>query len=142
MTPAGLVVTTDVARMDLDRVHGWLSEEAYWARGRSRAVLDRSLEGSTAYAVLGPGDEGQLAFARVVGDGATYAWLCDVFVDAGARGRGIGSWLVECVVADLTAAGIPRIILATRDAHEVYRRLGFRELGAPGQWMEIDRRDR
>jgi GNAT superfamily N-acetyltransferase len=141
MPPAGLVVTTDVARMDLDRVHRWLSEESYWARGRSRAVFDRSLEGSTAYAVLGPGNDGQLAFARVVGDGATYAWLCDVFVDAKARGRGIGSWLLERVVSDLTAAGIPRIILATRDAHEVYRRLGFRELGAPGQWMEIDRRN-
>src|SRR3954467_14172434 len=142
MTPPGLVITTDVARMDLDRVHRWLSEESYWARGRSRAVLERSLERSTAYAVLGPGDEGQLAFARVVGDGATYAWLCDVFVDASARGQGIGSWLGERAAAAPAAAGIPRIILAPRDAHEVYRRLGFRELGAPGQWMEIDRRDR
>jgi GNAT superfamily N-acetyltransferase len=134
----GYVLTTDRGRVDLDRVHGWLSEESYWAEGRERDVMERSIAGSNNYSVY---DEArQAAYARVVTDGATFAWICDVFVDEQHRGRGLGSWLVECIIDDLRVARVQRIVLATRDAHEVYRRAGFAPMEAPGRWMEIDER--
>lgn len=82
----------------------------------------------------------QIAVARIVSDCATFAWLCDVFVDENSRGRGIGTWLAESVVKWAEKNGIKRIILATRDAHEVYSRAGFELLKSPERWMAIDRR--
>ena len=134
----GYGMTTDGARVDIDRVHRWLSEESYWAAGRPREIVSRSIEGSVPYSVLA-GDT-QVAFARVVTDGATFAWVCDVFVDSGHRGRGLGTWLVDSIVEDLSAAGILRVLLATKDAHEVYRRSGFAGIEGAGRFMEIDRR--
>ena len=134
----GYVLTADPARVDVDAVHRWLSEESYWAAGREHDVVARSIEGSLPYSVWRDGI--QVAFARVVTDGVTFAWICDVFVDAGHRGRGLGQWLVDTIVADLSAAGLQRFLLATRDAHEVYRRSGFEPLAGPGRFMEIDRR--
>ncbi|MEV4515999.1 GNAT family N-acetyltransferase [Dactylosporangium sp. NPDC049525] len=134
----GYVLTTDPARVDVDLVHRWLSEESYWAAGRAHDVVARSITGSLPYAVWH--DDTQVAFARAVTDGATFAWICDVFVAADHRGRGLGQWLVDSIVADLSAAGLQRFLLATRDAHEVYRRSGFGPLAGAGRFMEIDRR--
>lgn len=134
----GYVLTQDADRIDLDRVHRWLSVESYWATGRERDAIERSIAGSQSYAVLRDGT--QVAFARAVTDGATFAWVCDVFVDEAHRGRGLGTWLVDNIVEDLTATGVPRILLATRDAQEVYARSGFTVLDAGGRYMEIDHR--
>jgi GNAT superfamily N-acetyltransferase len=134
----GYVMTGAVDRVDIDRVHRWLSEESYWAAGRSRTLVARSLEGSLPFSVFA--DVHQVGFARVVTDGATFGWICDVFVDRGHRGRGLGTWLVDTIVEDMTARGIQRLLLATKDAHEVYRRAGFTELEGPGRFMELDRR--
>ncbi|MFF5227912.1 GNAT family N-acetyltransferase [Dactylosporangium sp. NPDC000521] len=134
----GYELTSDPARVDLDTVHRWLSEESYWALGRERDVVARSIAGSRPYSVWHDG--AQVAFARSVTDGATFAWICDVFVDRAHRGRGLGQWLVDSLVADLSAAGLQRFLLATRDAHEVYRRSGFEPVGGPSRFMEIDRR--
>lgn len=136
--PDGYELTTDPARIDAARVHRWLSGESYWAAGRAYDVVARSIAGSRPYAVVAGGE--QVAFARAVTDGATFAWICDVFVDAGHRGRGLGRWLVDRIVEDLAADGVPRFLLATRDAHEVYRRSGFEVLEGAGRFMEIDRR--
>lgn len=134
----GYLLTTEPDRVDVDRVHGWLSGESYWAAGRERDVVERSIAGSRPYSVLTDGR--QVAFARAVTDGATFAWICDVFVDVDHRGRGLGGWLVDSIVADLKADGVHRFVLATRDAHEVYRRRGFAALEGAGRWMEIDER--
>jgi GNAT superfamily N-acetyltransferase len=134
----GYVLTTDPGRVNVDRVHSYLSEESYWARGRERAVVERSIAGSRCYSVHD--DARQAAFARVVTDGATFAWICDVFVERSHRGQGLGTWLVESIVADLTAVGVQRFVLATRDAHEIYRRCGFAALEGADRWMEIDER--
>jgi GNAT superfamily N-acetyltransferase len=75
-----------------------------------------------------------------VTDQATYAWICDVFIDAKARGLGLGTWLSRIIVEHLREQGVPRIVLATRDAHEVYRRAGFEDLAVPSRWLEIDLR--
>jgi GNAT superfamily N-acetyltransferase len=128
----------------VDRVHAWLSEDAYWALGRPRVTTERAIAGSRVIGVYRDGGDGmpgeQVAFARAVTDGATFAWVCDVYVEAAARGIGIGGWLVGEFVAGLEAEGIARVVLATRDAHEVYARLGFQPLANPGTWMERDRR--
>jgi predicted GNAT family acetyltransferase len=135
----GYTLTRDVARVDMDRLFVWLSEESYWAKGRDRDTIERSVAGSSPYSVFAA-DGTPVAFARVVSDGATFAWICDVFVDAGHRGRGLGTWVVDSIVADLTEAGILRMLLATRDAQDVYRRSGFEALEGPDRFMEIDRR--
>lgn len=124
--------------MDLDRVHGWLSGESYWAAGRPRDVVDRSFAASLGVGVYDGAT--QVAVARVVTDQATFAWVCDVFVDPAHRGRGIGTWLMAAVTEHLRNQGVLRAVLATRDAHEVYAGVGFQPLAAPERWMEIDRR--
>lgn len=134
----GYLLTCEPGRVDLDRVHTWLSQESYWALGREREVFERSVAGSIPYSVHT--QERQVAFARVVTDGATFAWIGDVFVDEQHRGRGLGTWLVESIVEDLAVLGVQRVLLATRDAHEVYRRCGFAALDGADRWMEIDRR--
>jgi GNAT superfamily N-acetyltransferase len=82
----------------------------------------------------------QVAVARVVTDGATFAWLADVYVARGERGKGLGTWLVRTVRDYLAGLGVPRILLATADAHGVYEALGFTPLADPSRWMELDRR--
>jgi GNAT superfamily N-acetyltransferase len=119
-------------------VHRWLSDESYWAAGRSRDVVDRSFAASLGVGVYD--GSSQVAVARVVTDGVTFAWVCDVFVDAGHRGRGIGTWLMAAVTEHLAGRGVGRVVLATRDAHPVYAGVGFAPLAAPERWMEIDRR--
>ena len=134
----GYVLTREPARVDIDQVHAWLSQESYWARGRERAVVERSVAGSRPYSVYA--QEQQTAFARVVTDGVSFAWICDVFVDEHHRGRGLGTWLVDSIVEDLALDGVQRFLLATRDAHEVYRRCGFAAVEGTDRWMEINRR--
>jgi GNAT superfamily N-acetyltransferase len=136
----GYEISTDPARQDLDRVHGWLSHDAYWSLGRRRDVVERSAANSIMYGVFHP-ERGQVAVARAVTDSATFAWLCDVYVDAAARGAGLGTWLVGAVRDHLRGLGVSRILLATRDAHGVYARLGFAPLAVPEQWMELDTRE-
>jgi GNAT superfamily N-acetyltransferase len=129
----GLELSTDPGRLDLDRIHRWLSVESYWAASRPRDVVERSIAGSLSVGVY-DGDI-QIAYGRVVTDRATFAWICDVFVDDPARGRGIGGWLMRAIVDHLHSLGVYRMLLATRDAHEVYRGFGFEPLPDPTMWM-------
>ena len=130
------VATDDMARMDLARIHHWLSAEAYWSMGRSLQDVIASFRQSRAYGVF-LADE-QVAVARVITDGVTFAYLCDVFVAEPYRNQHIGGWLLRCMLADLRAAGIRQVILATRDAHALYRRAGFHSLDRPERWLELN----
>jgi GNAT superfamily N-acetyltransferase len=132
-------LSEDPAELDMDRIARWLGEESYWAKGRPREVIERSFATSSACGVFSDVD-GQVAVARLVSDGETFAWLCDVYVDAAHRGRGIGDGLARWAVEWAERHEVPRVLLATRDAHEVYRRAGFTPLADTGIWMEIDRR--
>jgi GNAT superfamily N-acetyltransferase len=134
----GYVLTTEKDRVDVDRVHRWLSEQAYWALGRPREVVEKTIDASRVWSVLGPDGE-QVAFLRAVTDALTFAWICDVFVDTAHRGRGIATWLSAEAVGDLTAAGVDRLVLATSSAHDVYRRVGF-TIPVEGRYMELDTR--
>ena len=127
-------LSDDPARLDLDLVHRFLSEQAYWARGVARSTVEAAVRGSWC---VGAYDGGaQVGFARLVTDGATYAWLCDVFVLPEHRGQGVGDRLVVAAVARARADGVRRVMLATADAHGLYRRHGFSEPRA-GLFMEL-----
>lgn len=133
----GYEISTDAGRLDRERVHRWLATDTYWAVDRPRDIVDRSIAGSLNYGLYRTGDGGeQVGFARAVTDGATFAWLCDVYVAPSERGRGLGSWLVRAVRDDLRDRGVSRVLLATKDAHEVYRRLGWTPLAEPAAWMQ------
>ncbi|MET8464830.1 GNAT family N-acetyltransferase [Micromonospora zamorensis] len=136
----GYLLSTDPALLDLGLVHHWLSTDAYWALGRDRATVDRAFAGSLPFGVYRPEDGRQVAVARVVTDRATFAWLCDVYVDRAARGRGLGGWLASAARDHLDELGVRRILLATNDAHQVYARVGFTPLDVPERWMNLDRR--
>ncbi|GAA2451102.1 GNAT family N-acetyltransferase [Streptomyces glaucus] len=135
--PEGYEISTDPGRLDAGRLHHWLSTDAYWAIGRPRDKQDRAIEGSLNFGVYAAVSGEQVAYARVVTDRATFAWLCDVYVVPAARGKGIGTALVGAVCAHLRPYGLRRVLLATHDAHGVYERLGFRALDRPGQWMAL-----
>jgi GNAT superfamily N-acetyltransferase len=123
-------------------VHHWLSTDAYWALGRPRAVVEKAAAGSLNYGLFRPGDSRQVAYARAVTDRATFAWICDVYVDRAARGTGLGRWLVGTVRDDLRVRGVRRLLLATADAHGLYATVGFAPLAEPDRWMELDARSR
>jgi GNAT superfamily N-acetyltransferase len=138
-TPAALdryTVSTDPSRLDVGLIHRFLSEESYWAKGRPRDVTDRAIENSVPFGVY-LGDE-QVAFARVVTDTVTFAWLADVFVMPEHRGRGVGKLLVESVLGHPGFKGMKRWFLGTADAHGLYRQFGFSEPVNPGRLMSIE----
>jgi len=130
------VLSTDRARLDVGVIHHYLSTASYWARGRPYAVVARSIAASLCFGIYAP-DGAQAGFARVITDYAAIAWLCDVFVLDAYRGQGLGKWLVETVVAYPELQDLKRILLATRDAEELYRQYGgFHVLAAPEKCME------
>ncbi|MFC8429140.1 GNAT family N-acetyltransferase [Streptomyces sp. NPDC057253] len=135
--PGGYEISTDPERLDADRVHHWLSTDAYWAIGRPREKQDRAIAGSLNFGVYDTASGEQVAYARVVTDMATFAWLCDVYVDRAVRGKGIGVALVGAVREHLRPYGPRRIALATLDAHGVYGKLGFAPLAEPERWMVL-----
>ena len=137
--PEGFEFSSETSRIDRAQVHAWLSQEAYWALGRTRETQDAAIDGSRNYGVYSSTGV-QVAYARVVTDGVTFAWLCDVFVDRGVRGRGVGVALVGAVCADLGGFNVTRIALSTGDAHDLYRRFGFEPLPSPERWMSIEAR--
>lgn len=119
----GYAITTDPARVDLDAVHAFLTT-AYWSRGVSREVVERSIAHSLPFSLVAP-DGSQAGFARAITDRATYAYLADVYVEAEHRGRGLGTWLVRTIVEHPDLQGLRRWALATADAHGLYARFGF-----------------
>jgi len=129
-------ISTDPDRLDVDAVWAWL-RESYWTPGIPRAAVERGIRGSIAFGIYeGPR---QVGFARVITDRASFAYLADVFVDPGARGRGLSRWLMEVIAAHPELQGLRRFLLATRDAHGLYAKHGFRPLAHPEYFMEIHR---
>ena len=121
-----LTISTDPSLVDVALVHRWLSTDAYWALGRPREVVERSVAESLN---VGAYDDGvQVGYARVVTDRATFGWVCDVYVDPSRRGAGIGSRLISSVLAELSPLGLQRVMLATADAHALYAAHGFEPL--------------
>ena len=139
MPPAGepVEICTDPARLDREAIHAFLSREAYWALGISREVVDRAIEGSISFGAYVAG--AQVGFARAVTDGATFAWVADVFVLPSHRGRGIGTQIVEAVLAHPRVSAARNVLLGTADAHDLYTPLGFGPLPQPERYLNLRR---
>ncbi len=129
-------ISTDPDRLQPEVVHAYLTR-SYWAKGRSRETMDKALRNSFCFGLY-DGDR-QIGLARVVTDFTIFAYLCDVYVLEEYRGKGLGKWLMSTVVSCGELSSVYRWVLVTRDAHELYRPLGFHELKTPEIWMEIFR---
>jgi GNAT superfamily N-acetyltransferase len=129
-----LTISTDNSLLDLDTIHDYLANRSYWAAGIPRETLEQSIRNSLCFGVY-DGDR-QIGFARAITDRATYAYLADVFILEEYRGRGIGKWLIGCILAHPELQGLRRFALRTRDAHELYRQFGFHEDKNPEKSME------
>jgi GNAT superfamily N-acetyltransferase len=135
--PAGYEISADPARIDAAWVHQWLSQESYWALGRTREKHDAAMAASLNFGVYDTASGAQCGYARVVTDEATFAYLCDVFIASAARGKGLGTALVAAVRDHLAPFGLRRVMLATADAHGVYAKVGFTGLAKPDMWMVL-----
>ena len=131
------LISTDPAEADHDVIAGFLAT-SYWASTVPREQIIKSLDGSFTYHLIDEQAGAQIGFARVVSDGARFAYLCDVFVLDSYRGQGLGAWLIETAMADPRLQTVGRWVLATADAQPFYRKLGFEE-AKPGRYMVKDR---
>lgn len=134
MLPDGYAVSTDPARIDIDYVHRYLSQQSYWAGAIPRDVVARSVANALSFGLYAP-DGAQVGFARVITDKATFAWLADVFIDPARQGLGLGKSLMDAIVAHPELQGLRRFMLATADAHGLYRRYGFTAVENPERLM-------
>ena len=137
-TRDGYTISDDPARVDVDAVHRYLSEESYWAPGVPREVVERSIKWSLPFGLYAP-DGSLVGFARAVTDRAVFAYVADVFVLDAHRGRGLGMWLMEALVGHPDLQGLRRWVLYTEDAHGLYERFGFGTARTPHRYMELTR---
>jgi len=128
------VISSDPAKLDLVWIHNYLTNEAYWARGISYQVFEKSVENSLCFGVYRKFE--QIGFGRVISDYATFAYLADVFIAENHRGQGLGKWLLECILGYSELQGLRRWMLLTKDAHGLYGRYGFIPLRKPERVME------
>lgn len=128
-----LTISTDPARLDIDAIHAMLTR-AYWAKGRTREIIARYIQFSLVFGIY-DGTQ-QIGVARIVSDYTTFAWLCDIFIHEDYRGKSVGKWLMETILAHPDLQGLRRLMLTTRDAHGLYAKYGFKSVSAPESWME------
>ena len=128
------LVTVDRARLDVDRIHAML-RTVYWSKGIRRDVVERALANSVVAMAVEESSGRIVGVSRVVTDGATFAWLCDVFVEPEHRGRGLAERMIRLLESQPGLETLRRWCLVTRDAHGLYSKLGY-ELVDPGKWMQ------
>ena len=139
MQTSELTVSNDKTLLDIEMVYAFLSQETAWARGMPRDTFERAVAGSLCFG--GYIDGKQIAFARLITDEATFAYLCDVFVLPAYRGKGHASTLMKQIVASPSLTGLRRIVLVTTDAHHVYEPHGFTQVANPERYMELHNPD-
>jgi GNAT superfamily N-acetyltransferase len=127
-------IDSDKRRLDIAGIHRFLSNESYWASNRTLEQNLTAIENSLCFGVY-RGRE-LVGFARVITDKATFAYVGDVFIIEDHRGKGLSKWLMEVIVSQPDLQGMRRWLLATRDAHGLYKHTGFDELRFPERWME------
>ncbi|WP_321347311.1 GNAT family N-acetyltransferase [uncultured Draconibacterium sp.] len=128
-------ISTNKQKLDIQLIHNYLSNESYWAKGRSLETVQRSIENSLCFGVYH--ENRQLGFARVITDYAVFAWLLDVFILPEYQGKGYGKKLVKAIITHPDLQGLRRWGLGTDDAHELYKQFGFTSLQKPENMMEI-----
>ncbi|WP_020600275.1 GNAT family N-acetyltransferase [Spirosoma panaciterrae] len=128
-------ISADKTKLDIDVIHRFLSEEAYWCLNIPREIVQRSIDNSVCFGVY-QGDN-QVGFARMVTDLATFGYLADVFILPEHRGKGLSKQLVAYILAYPPLQGLRRIMLVTRDAHGLYKQFGFQVSDNPDNTMFI-----
>jgi ribosomal protein S18 acetylase RimI-like enzyme len=136
----GYEISGDPARLDVDAIHAYLVR-SYWSPGIPRETVARAVRNSLCFGAYERASGRQVGFTRVVTDHATFAYLCDVYVLEEHRGRGLSKAMMRAACAHPALAGARRVMLATRDAHGLYRRFGFADVTAGATLMEIVRPD-
>jgi GNAT superfamily N-acetyltransferase len=134
--PDGHEVSTDPARLNIERIHRSLAA-SYWSPGIPLAVVERAVANSLPFGLYAPAGE-QIGFARAVTDRATYAYVADVYVEPGHRRQSLGKFLISCVMEHPELQGLRRWALATRDAHGLYERHGFAPPSTPDIHLFIE----
>ena len=128
------VISTDKDRLKLQVIFDFLAHRSYWAQGRTLEIISRSIENSLCFGVYE--SDKQVGFARVVTDYATFGWICDLFILETHRKQALGKWLIESIISHPSLKNIRRLLLATKDAHELYRKYGgFQTLPEAHLWM-------
>jgi GNAT superfamily N-acetyltransferase len=129
------IISTDKEKLDTVFIHAYLSGESYWSKNIPYDVLLKSIEGSVCFGVYD--GEKQIGFARVITDGATFGYLADVFIIHAYRGIGLSKWLMKCILEHPGLQGFRRWMLATKDAHGLYKQFGFEPLKNPERIMGL-----
>ena len=119
-------ISSDKKRLDLAMIHDFLANQSYWAKGIPFEVMKRSIENALCFGVYHQGK--QVGFARVVTDYATFAYIGDVFIIEPYRGKGMGKRLIKTIIDHPELKGLRLWFLGTRDAHELYRKYGFKKV--------------
>lgn len=133
-------ISTDPRRLDVEAIHAYLTR-SYWSPGIPRDIVERAVRGSLCFGLFEKSGGGQVGLARVITDSATFAYLCDVYVLEEHRGRGLSKRLMQAVMSHPALSGARRAMLATRDAHGLYRQFAFEDVGTSRTLMEIVRPD-
>jgi GNAT superfamily N-acetyltransferase len=128
-------ISTDKSKLDIELIHGFLSIEAYWAKGRSIDTVKKSIENSLCFGVY-DSDYNQVGFARVVTDYSVFAWIMDVFILDDYRGKGLSKELMNVIMKHSDLQSLQRWGLGTHDAHGLYEKHGFRIIQRPEIFME------
>jgi len=128
------LISTDPARLDITAIHDFLTNESYWAKGIQRETVEKAIAHSLCFGVYEAGQ--QIGYARVISDYATYGYLDDVYLLESYRGKGLGKWLMECVVSHPELQTLRRFMLATRHAQKFYNQFGFNALKYPDRHLE------
>lgn len=139
MLNSEIQITKDKSKIQIDYVHNFLSKKSYWAKNIPLDIVKKSIENSLCYTVLK--EENQVGFARVITDQASFCYLCDVFIDEKERGKGYSKLLMQFIMNDEVLHGLRRYMLATLDAHGLYKMFGFKSLSMPERIMEIKNSD-
>ncbi len=137
------LISTDKSFLQIPKIHNFLSVDSYWSPGIPLDIVTCGIENSLCfgvYQIYGNNKE-QIGFARIVTDYASFAWICDVYIENDFRKLGLAKWLMNCVMAHPALQSLRRICLATKDAHELYQKFGFEVTKAPQNWLEIKNND-
>ncbi|MCE3228871.1 MAG: family acetyltransferase [Bacteroidetes bacterium] len=129
------LISDDKSRLDVDLIHTYLSKESYWAQNIPFERVKKSIDGSVCFGVYH--NSKQIGFARVITDHSSFGYLADVFILEPYRGKGLSKELMKFIMDYPGFKDYRRFMLATRDAHELYKQFGFTPLSTPERFMEI-----
>ncbi|WP_375090060.1 GNAT family N-acetyltransferase [Peribacillus sp. RS7] len=137
----GFSISTNKKYLDVDLIHNFLNQEAYWSKGILKETVIKSIENTTLCFGVYKGEIGnegseQVGFARVITDLATHAYLCDVFILPDYRKLGLSKWLMDVITNHSELEGVRRFMLATNDAHSLYKKYGFNQIDNPELFMQ------